>query len=412
MKNIWQKLKEEKKEKPILCLAPMADVTDRAFRQIIAKYSKVSRTRLDTYITWTEFVSADGLFLGGYDALINDLSFTESERPIIAQFFTSKPEMMEKASKLAVELGFDGIDINMGCPDKSVEKQGAGASLIKNPNLAKEIILAAKQGAQRSDLKKGYKDQTLGIPVSVKTRIGYNKNELEEWLPNLLETNPSVITIHARTRKEMSLVPARWEHIKRAVEIRDEFFKPKVSRTRLDIRGESKKGNKINENFDYDVSRTRLDTLKEEKDSIEKTLIFGNGDVLSVEDAYKKTKMTGCDGVMLGRAIFGNPWLFSEHIPSIEEKLKVLIEHSKLFEEIVQPKSPNGQGKSFAVMKKHFKAYVEGFNGAKELRIKLMDTNNSKEVEQIINIFLKNNKEYLLQSKASPLKGRTLSLTL
>ena len=335
--NIWQKLKKEKGNEPILCLAPMADVTDRAFRQIIAKYSKNNKNNFEQnrYVTWTEFVSADGLFLGGYDALINDLSFTEGERPIIAQFFTSKPEMMEKAAALAVELGFDGIDINMGCPDKSVEKQGAGASLIKNPNLAKEIILATKQGAG-------------DLPVSVKTRIGYNRNELEEWLPNLLEMEPAVITIHARTRKEMSLVPARWEHIKRAVEIRDTMYE----------------------------SREKM------------TLIFGNGDVVDIAEAQMKAKETGCDGVMLGRAIFGNPWLFSEHIPTIKEKLKVLIEHSRLFEDIVQPKSPKGQGKSFAVMKKHFKAYVEGFNHAKDLRVRLMETNNSEEVANIINNFI------------------------
>lgn len=348
----------------------MADVTDRAFRRLIAKYSKKvskglkghplgqnssrvtlgEKTPFDTFVTWTEFVSADGLFLGGYDALINDLAFSEEERPIVAQFFTSKPEMMERAAKLAVELGFDGIDINMGCPDKSIEKQNAGATLMKNPNLAKEIILAAKQGAQKSGLKKCSKGQTLEIPVSVKTRIGYNKNELEEWLPNLLETEPVVITIHARSRKEMSLVPARWEHIKRAVEIRDK------------------------------VSRNVLDTSK--------TLIFGNGDIKDIADAKQKAEETGCDGVMFGRAIFGNPWLFSGHAPTVEEKLKVLIEHIRLFEELVQPKSPIGQGKSFAVMKKHYKAYVNGFLGAKELRVKLMEAENADGVERIVNNFL------------------------
>jgi tRNA-dihydrouridine synthase len=112
--NFWQELKKNKPD-GIMVLAPMADVTDPAFRSIIAKYGKPD-------VTWTEFVSADGLFLGGYDALIKDLSYTEEERPIVAQFFTSKPEMMEKASELAVDLGFDGIDINMGCPDKSIEK--------------------------------------------------------------------------------------------------------------------------------------------------------------------------------------------------------------------------------------------------------------------------------------------------
>lgn len=325
--NFWQKLKKEKKSEPILVLAPMADVTDRAFRFIIAKYGKPD-------VMWTEFVSSDGLFRGGREALINDLSFTEGERPIIAQFFTSSPEMMKKSAELARELGFDGIDINMGCPDKGVEKQGAGASLMKNPKLAQEIILAAKEGAG-------------DLPVSVKTRIGYNRNELETWLPAILETKPAVVTIHARTRKQMSDVPAMWENIKRAVEIRNE-------------------------------------TQSE-------TLIFGNGDVVDIADAKQKAKETGCDGIMLGRAIFGNPWLFSGYIASRDEKLKVLIEHTKKFEELVQPKPRVGQGKSFAVMKKHFKAYANGFDGAKELRMELMEAKNSGDVENTINNFLKNN---------------------
>ncbi len=367
--NFWQKLKEDKKGKPILVLAPMADVTDRAFRRVIAKYGKPD-------VMWTEFVSADGLFRGGYDSLINDLSFDEAERPIVAQFFTSKPEMMRKAAALAVTLGFDGVDINMGCPDKSVEKQGAGAALIKNPKLAQEIIAGAKQGIL---------DAGGNIPVSVKTRIGYNKNELETWLPALLEAQPAMITIHARTRKEMSLVPARWEHVARAVEICNE--------------------------------------LKSD------TFIFGNGDVTDICDALEKAEETGCDGVMLGRAIFGNPFLFSdigkekrpersEGQVGVEQKLRVLIEHTKLFAELVQPKAPigqsrqpsqcsgtggqaslpspggegtGGQGKSFAVMKKHFKAYVNGFDGAKELRMALMEQQDADGVERVILDFLKNN---------------------
>ena len=145
--NFWQNL-----IKPILVLAPMAGVTDPAFRRIIAKYGKPD-------VLWTEFVSADGLFLGGYHALIKDLEFSQSERPIVAQFFTSNPNMMRKAASLARELGFDGIDINMGCPDKGIEKRGAGANLIKHPKIAQEIIRAAKEGAGN-------------LPVSVKTRIG------------------------------------------------------------------------------------------------------------------------------------------------------------------------------------------------------------------------------------------------
>ena len=307
--SFWHTLK-----KPILALAPMADVTDAAFRRIIAKYGKPD-------VLWTEFVSADGLFLGGYDSLIKDLEYSASERPIVAQFFTSSPAMMRRAASLAVNLGFDGVDINMGCPDKHVEKRGAGANLMKHPESAQEIIWAAKEGAG-------------ALPVSVKTRIGWSQDELETFLPALLETEPAVITIHARTRNEMSLVPARWEHIRRAVEIRDRMGKD--------------------------------------------TLVFGNGDVASVADGLLKAGQTGCDGVMIGRAIFGNPWLFAKGAPAIcpGEKLNVLVEHCKLFEELLPHKS-------FAIMKKHFKAYVKGWDGAKEVRARLMETRNAAEVESI-----------------------------
>ena len=191
--------------------------------------------------------------------------------------------------------------------------------------LARELIRAAKRGA-------------LDLPVSVKTRVGYNKVEIEEWLRELLSEEPAVIIVHARTRKEMSKVPARWEFVKRAVEIRNELGA--------------------------------------------KTLIFGNGDVVDIDDARRKCEETGCDGVMLGRAIFGNPWLFSGHIPNLKEKLNVLIEHTKLFEELL------GMYKNFAIMKKHYKAYVNGFDGAVDLRTKLMNTNSAKEVEEIVEEFL------------------------
>lgn len=315
MDSFWNKL-----SKPFFVLAPMADVTDQAFRRVIAKYGKPD-------VMWTEFVSADGLFLGGREALMPDLVFTEGERPIVAQFFTSKPELMEKAAALAVELGFDGIDINMGCPDRTIEKQGAGAAMIKNPALATEIIEAAKRGAGKGTLK-----GTL-IPVSVKTRVGYNKVELDTWLSVLLKAKPAAITVHARTRKEMSLVPARWEHVVEAVRLRNEISP--------------------------------------------ETLILGNGDALSLEDAKKKAEESGADGVMLGRAIFGNPWLFAGKTPSLQEKLMVMVEHTKLYEELL------GGKKSFAVMKKHYKAYVNGFDGAKELRMELMDAKNAGEVERI-----------------------------
>jgi len=299
----------------------MADVTDAAFRRIIAKYGKPD-------VMWTEFVSADGLALApeaGRKKLLKHLEYSESERPIVAQFFTSTPENMKKAAKLALELGFDGVDINMGCPDRSVEKQGAGASLMKNVALARELVRAAKEGAGT-------------LPVSVKTRTGYSKPDLENWLPEILKEDPAVVTVHARTRKEMSKVPARWEFVKLAVELRDKSDK--------------------------------------------ETLILGNGDVKDLVEAKERVEETGADGVMLGRAIFGNPWLFSDKVPTTEEKLRVLVEHTKLFEELFTG------FKNFAVMKKHFKAYVSGFDQAGDLRAKLMETNNASEVEKIVSDIL------------------------
>jgi nifR3 family TIM-barrel protein len=348
MKNFWAEL-----PKPFFVLAPMANVTDAAFRRIIAKYSKVEGGV--PYVTYTEFVSADGLALAneeGRKKLMRDLVFSEAERPIVAQFFTSNPAHMEQAAALAEELGFDGVDINMGCPDKSIEKQGAGAALIKNSSLAITIIEAARRGAPN-------------LPISVKTRIGYNKDTLEEWLPALLSAKPEVIIVHARTRKEMSKVPARWERVKRAVEIRNT------------CQGET----------------------------LPRRLIIGNGDVVDVADAEIKAKESGADGVMLGRAIFGKPWLFaSEKLasqspstsedggvgvlvqqvsPPLETRLHIAIEHAKLFEEML------GDIKNFAIMKKHFKAYCEGFPGAKELRMRLMATENAKEVGEVVKEFFK-----------------------
>jgi len=315
--GFWGKLK-----KPFFVLAPLFDVTDAPFRAIIAKYSKPAGPD----VFWTEFVSADGLMSKGRDHLLHMLKFGENERPIVAQLFSGNPEKMRGATALARELGFDGIDINMGCPDRSVEKGGSGAVLIKDISRAKELIRAVKEGAG-------------GLPVSVKTRVGYNKVEIETWIPALLEEGIAALTIHARTRKEMSLVPARWEHVARTVEIRDEMKAP--------------------------------------------TLIIGNGDATDIADARAKAKESSADGVMLGRAIFGNPWLFREgYVPTTEEKLRVMAEHAKLFEKML------GGKKNFAVMKKHFKAYVNGFDGAKELRVKLMETKNAGGVEAIVNTFL------------------------
>jgi len=319
MKNFWEKL-----PKPFFCLAPMADVTDAAFRQVIAKYGKPD-------VFWTEFVSADGLISAGREILKNNLIYSKKEKPIVAQLFSSNGAKMRQAVKYVASLGFDGIDINMGCPDKSVEKQGAGAAMMKDMKKAREIIQAVKDGI---------KDSKKNVSISVKTRVGYNKSQLEEWIPFLLSQNIDALTIHARTRKEMSKAPANWDYVKRVVEIRNQMMV--------------------------------------------KTKIIGNGDVRDIKDGIKKAKETGCDGIMLGRAIFGNPWLFSGKIPTTKEKLKVMVEHTKLFEKLL------GKHKNFAVMKKHFKAYVNGFDGAKELRVELMETKTTKEVENVVNDFIKN----------------------
>lgn len=328
--GFWEKVKVQRGADPIIVLAPMADVTDVAFRRLIAKYSEMGTPSGGPDVMWTEFVSADGLVHPkAREKLLIDLGYSEGERPIVAQLFTSNPANMKEAAALCRELGFDGIDINMGCPDRSIEKQGCGAALIKNPVLARSLIRAAKEGAG-------------DVPVSVKTRIGYNKNELSTWLPELLAEEPAVVTIHARTRKELSLVPARWEHVREAVEIRN-----------------------------------RLGS---------KTLILGNGDVQDLEDAREKTKASGSDGAMIGRGIFGNPWRFHrtkkiEHI-SIPERLLVMVEHTKLFEELL------GGKKNFAIMKKHYKAYVNGWPEAKELRVKLMEAPDAATVEAMVQEYI------------------------
>ncbi|MFC1802316.1 tRNA dihydrouridine synthase [Patescibacteria group bacterium] len=324
-KGFWGKL-----NKPFFVLAPMADVTDSAFRQIISKYSKPD-------VFFTEFVACDGLCSVGRKNLMVNLEFTKKERPIVAQLFGANPDNFFKSAQLVKELGFDGVDINMGCPERNIVKQGAGSALIRTPKLAQEIIKATKEGAG-------------DLPISVKTRIGFNQEIIEDWLPILLETDPALITIHGRTRKEMSKVPNHWDVIKRGVEIA--------------------KGSGV--------------------------MIVGNGDIQNIEEAEEKAKETGVDGVMLGRAVFGNPWLFNKNFDfpkiSVEEKLNVALEHTELFEKMYVDNEKNreifgGRAKNFAIMKKHYKAYVNGFSGAKELRIKLMEAEGYEEVKKAVEEF-------------------------
>jgi len=195
----------------------MSDVTDIAFRHILAKYSK-DRENKDRVVFWTEFVAADGLANKfARKKLAHILKYKEQERPIVAQVFGANPENMKHACQYIASLGFDGIDINMGCPDKSVISQGAGSALIKTPELARKIIQAAHAGIESAGQH---------IPVSVKTRIGFNKEDINNWIGELLKEDISALTIHLRTTKELSLVPANWNHIKKIKELINDYEMP------------------------------------------------------------------------------------------------------------------------------------------------------------------------------------------
>lgn len=313
MESFWKKLK-----RPILVSAPMEDVSDPAFRLMLARHGKPA-------VIFTEFVSADGLCSRGKEKILPKLKFDEAERPIVAQLFGSKPENLKEAARICKELGFDGIDINMGCPDKSINKQKAGADLINNPTLAREIIRATKEGA-------------ADLPVSVKTRIGYNKIDTEKWLGELLAEEPAALTVHGRTKKEMSLVPCHWDEIEKARHLRES----------LGI----------------------------------KTLILGNGDVSSLKEAREKAKNHSLDGVMIGRGLFGNPWFFGEtknrEQMSESEIAQALLEHCQLYDRLVRPY------RSFDLMKKHFKAYFSRDKDSKRIRTELMSAKSSVDVEETL----------------------------
>lgn len=311
-------------QKPIFALAPMEDVTDTVFRQLIREVNSTDgQIRPD--VMFTEFTSVEGIESEGADMVMKRLKYTETERPLVAQIWGITPENYYNSAKKIVEMGFDGIDINMGCPVRKVIQKGACSALIKNPALAREIVMATQEGAG-------------DLPVSVKTRIGFSKIQTEEWIGFLLEeAKPTVLTVHGRTVKELSKVPNHWEEIGTAVKFRNEI----------------------------------------QKDLSEKTLILGNGDISSYQEGIEKIELYGLDGVMIGRGVFENPWIFNPDV-KIEEKTKV--EKLKLMEKHIQLFSETwGENKSFNVLKKYFKIYINGFRGAKELRMQFMECENAKE---------------------------------
>lgn len=315
--NFWLDL-----PKPFFILAPMEDVTDVVFRHVISKAAAP-----DVY--FTEFTNTESYcHPDGRASVRGRLTFTEDEQPIVAHIWGDRPELFKEMSIDMKKLGFRGIDLNMGCPVQNVAANGKGAGLIRRPEVAAEIIQAAKAG---------------GLPVSVKTRLGYvNLDEWKEWLRHIFEQDIANLSIHLRTKKEMSKVDAHWELIPEIKKLRDEIAP--------------------------------------------QTLLTINGDIPDRATGLKLVEKYGVDGVMIGRGVFTNPFAFEkeprEH--SVEEYLDLLFLqldlHDKYAKEI--------ETRPFKALHRFFKIYVRGFNGAGELRNQLMNTNSTDEVRRLVKQFL------------------------
>ena len=311
---------KESTAKPFFVLAPMDDVTDSVFRQIVAACAPPD-------LFFTEFVNVDGLQSPGRDKLLPKLQFTDTEKPIIAQIWGKTPENYRKTAAELIDMGFAGVDINMGCPDKTIVKNGCCAAFINNRDLALEVITAVKEGVAGR------------IPVSVKTRLGFNEVDLS-WHELLLNQDIDTLTVHGRTRKEMSKVPANWETIGKIREIRDRIAP--------------------------------------------QTKIVGNGDVVSRQQGLELAETHGLDGIMIGRGIFSDPFIFAENSPwekySSAEKIGLYKRHVNLFFKTW----PNGE-RRIDTLKKFCKMYINGFDGAVELRTELMNARSQSEIESVLN---------------------------
>jgi len=310
--SFWQELH---KQGTIIGLSPMDGVTDVAMRYMVAKYSRPS-------VILTEFVSVDALHhtknKERWERVIAPFKYTEIERPIIAQVFGQEPELFAEAAELVESFGFDGMDINMGCPAKKVSERGSGAGLIRTPKLAQEIVRVTKSATK--------------LPVSVKTRVGVESvTEMEEWISALVEVEPEAISLHGRTLKQLYAGRADWEAIGRASEI------------------VHKAGG----------------------------IILGNGDITSIANAKLQILDSGVDGVLIGRASFGNPGIFTGQEPSLDQRLAWMVEHAKKYEELLGDQH-------FAPMRKHLAWYAKGFPGASDLRSRLVRTSSASEVEEVV----------------------------
>ena len=362
--NFWRDIPT-----PIIGLSPMDGVTDASFRFIAAKYGPPD-------VTVTEFVNVEAALYAPH-TLIRDLAYSEIERPVVAQIYGHTPELFYKVAHVIGELGFDGLDINMGCPAKTVASKGSGAGLILKPELAQSIIRAARHGIE--DWSAGQTLDDLGlkpaliqgvlelnrlrtsretlrarqpIPVSVKTRLGYDDVVVDDWIRTLLEEKPAAITLHGRTLKQQYKGNADWDAIARAVEIA--------------------------KNSD--------------------TLILGNGDLRDMADVYRRVRETHVDGVLIGRAAQGEPWIFRakeqvkqalrsqcgemiHDVPvSLAERFRVMLEHSAHF-------AGHTQIHSFVGMRKHLAWYCKGSRGAAELRAQMVRVKDIDEVAALLRAY-------------------------
>lgn len=324
MENIWEEL-----PKPIFALAPMEAVTDTVFRRVVAKAAKPD-------VFFSEFTNATGWVHAGEKAAAGRLDMLDPrvEQPVIAQIWGAEPKDIAVLAKHCKDVGYKGIDINMGCPVKSATKGDGGAACIENPQLAAELIAAAKKG---------------GLPVSVKTRLAWSDiQKWPEWIEHLLRQDIVALTVHLRTKKEMSAVPAHWDIMPEIVALRDNIAPH--------------------------------------------TLVLGNGDILDRQQGHKFITQTGADGVMIGRGIFSNIFCFEttprEH--SSDELIGLLRYHLQLFTEHQKERAQRlpaeiaAHPKPYQTLKRFFKIYIRDFPNSGELRNQLMETNTLEEADAIL----------------------------
>jgi nifR3 family TIM-barrel protein len=325
--SFWNNL--VKLERPIVGLSPMDGVTDASMRYMSAKYGRPD-------VMFSEFVSVDALHYASSERRerllktfikARDMGPLEHKPYEVAQIFGHTPELFREAAELVEQLGFDGIDINMGCPAHKVEELGSGAGLVRTPEIAKEIVRVVKSVTK--------------LPVSVKTRLGVGEVVAEQWMETLMEVEPAMISLHGRTLKQLYQGEANWEEIGKAAQV-------------------------VHAHGGY---------------------ILGNGDIGSVADGLSKAEQYGVDGFLIGRAAEGNPWVFTGQEADREQKLAWILEHAKFFERINKPDSQNikdGDTRWFLPVRKHLAWYAHGFPGAVELRAKLVQANSVADVERIV----------------------------